>query len=265
MTQLVTAALRRLHAREAVISLRHDMARARRLVFERRGSARYSTPALHDMDLALDRFIGRSGGVFLEAGGFDGFTQSNTYYLERFRGWRGILVEPIPELAALARRNRPGARVVQAALVDPEFGESTVALEFGDLMTTVSRDGARDWVKPGLVLGWRDHRLEHAPARTLSDIIDEAGGPPIDLLSLDVEGHEAAALRGLDLERHAPAWIVIEMHDLAGGRAQIEPILGERYVEHAQISPLDLLYRRTDVSATSAGGAGETPAAASAG
>jgi FkbM family methyltransferase len=248
LTRRLTAMLRGLGMREAVISLRNDLARAQRLVLERRGSARRSRPALHGMDVALDRIIDRDGGVFIEAGGFDGYTQSNTYYLERFRGWRGILVEPMPELAALARRNRPGARVIQSALVDPQFAGATVSMEFGDLMTTVSRPGATEWVAQGLVLGWRDHRVDEVPARTLSQIVDDAGDPPIDLLSLDVEGHEAAALRGLELERHAPAWILVEMHDLDAGRVEVAPVLGDRYVEHCQLSPLDVLYRRVDVS-----------------
>ncbi len=247
VTRRLTALLALLGLREAVISLRHDLARARRLTFERFGSARYSRPALHGMDVALDRIIDRDGGIFLEAGGFDGVTQSNTYYLERFRHWRGILVEPMPELAALGRRNRPGARVVRAALVDRDFAQETIAMEFGDLMTTVSRPGAEKWVAAGLVLGWRDQRTEHVAARTLSSIIEELGDPPIDLLSLDVEGHEAAALRGLDLDRHAPSWILVEMHDLQAGRAAIAPVLGDRYVEHSELSPVDVLYRRGDV------------------
>ena len=247
ITMRLTVVLRRLGLRETAISLRHDLARARRLAHERRGSARHSRPALHKMDLALDAIIDRDAGIFVEAGGFDGYTQSNTYYLERFRGWRGILVEPMPEHAALARRNRPGARVVQSALVAPDFAEPTVTMQFGDLMTTLSGPGSEDWVAPGLVLGWHDPRRETVPARTLSDIIAEAGDPPIDLLSLDVEGHEAAALSGLDLDRHAPAWIVVEMHDLTAGRSAIAPILGERYVEHGELSPLDVLYRRRDV------------------
>jgi FkbM family methyltransferase len=243
----ITRVLRLLGIREQVITLRNDLRRALRLTFERAGSERFSHPALHEMDLKLSRIIDREGGVFIEAGGFDGFAQSNTYYLERFRGWRGILVEPMPELAALARRNRPGARVFQCALVDRSFHQGEIEMEFGDLMTTVSAPGAYEWTDAGLVLGWRDHRCEKVPARPLSDLIDEAGDPPIDLLSLDVEGYEAAALGGLDLDRHAPAWILIEMHDLDSGRAAVTPILGDRYVEHGELSALDVLYRRRDV------------------
>ena len=42
------------------------------------------------------------------------------------------------------------------------------------------------------------------PARTLSSIFDEAASRQIDFMSLDLEGYEAAALRGLDFERHRP-------------------------------------------------------------
>ena len=201
------------------------------------------------MDIHLDRIIDRDRGFFVEAGGFDGFTQSNTYYLERFRGWRGILVEPMPELAALARSNRPKATVLRYALVSPDHRDDTVEMEFGDLMTAVSGLHDPDWAAGGLVLGWRDRRTERVPARTLSGLPDQAGSPDVDLLSLDVEGYEATALAGLDLSRHAPAWILVEMHDLTAGRAAIGAVLGDRYVEHVQLSPLDVLYRRQDVSA----------------
>jgi hypothetical protein len=102
-------------------------------------------------------------------------------------------------------------------------------------------------VQGGLVLGWRDHRVERVSARTLSGLLDEAGVEHIGLLSLDVEGYEDQALRGLDLSRHAPAWILVEMHDLGGDRAKmIGALLGARYTEHELISPLDVLYRRVD-------------------
>jgi hypothetical protein len=90
--------------------------------------------------------------------------------------------------------------------------------------------------------------VESVAARPLSAILEEVGSPAVDLLSLDVEGFEVSVLRGLDLKRHAPAWILIEMHDLEEGRAAIAAELRNLYVEHEQISPLDVLYRRRDVS-----------------
>jgi FkbM family methyltransferase len=247
---MFTRALKLLGLREVVLRLREERRRRIRLLVEARGSARLSRPALHGMDVALDAIIDCDGGVFVEAGGHDGYTQSNTYYLERFRGWRGLLVEPMPELAAQARRNRPRAVVFECALVPFDHPADSLEMEFGDLWSTAAgRAGAREWVRGGLVLGWRDQRTVRVPARPLSELIDEAGLASVDLLSLDVEGWEVQALMGLDLDRHAPRWILVEMHDLQAGRSAVGRVLGERYVEHCQLSPLDVLYRRGDVPA----------------
>ena len=149
------------------------------------------------------------------------------------------------------RSERPKSTIVHAALVPEAAPGEMVTMQFGDLMSSVhgahgGPNGAREWVKPGLVLGWRDGYEAQVPARTLSGILDEHGAPEVDLLSLDVEGYEPEALRGLDLDRHGPRWIVVEAHDLLSGRKAIEDVLGNRYVMHAQVSPLDLLYRRVD-------------------
>jgi FkbM family methyltransferase len=247
LTRLLTRWLRRAGARDRVLRMRWTVGRAKRRFFEAFGSARYAWPALHEMDRKLDAIIDIDGGFFVEAGGHDGYTQSNTYYLERFRKWRGILVEPMPEMAAQARRNRPNTEVFQCALVSADHTGDDVEMEFGDLLTTVQgvHDDDRRYVEGGLVLGWRDHRRERVPARSLSDVLDISGSRKVDLLSLDVEGYEDQVLRGLDLSRHAPAWILVEMHDLDAGRAKIGAVLGDRYVEHEVLSPLDILYRRS--------------------
>jgi FkbM family methyltransferase len=247
-TRTLTRTLKALGLREKVLLARYATLRWRRRLFERLGSTRYSKPALHGMDRKLDRIIDVDGGVFVEAGGHDGYTQSNSYFLERFRGWRGVLVEPMPEMAEQARRNRPGSRLFQCALVGPEDDGKRIEMEFGDLFSKVRAGRDDEWVKNGLVLGWREHRVEAVPARTLSSVLEEAGLAKIDLLSLDVEGHEAQVLSGLDLSRHAPAWLLVEMHDLEAGREQIGRALGERYVEHELLSPLDVLYRRSDIA-----------------
>src|SRR5437899_10876999 len=176
MTRRLTALLRILGLRESVIRGRGSLLRVRRRLFERRGSVRYSTPALHQIDRKLDRIIDQDRGVFVEAGGHDGFTQSNTYYLERFRGWSGVLVEPIPELAAEARRNRPGARVFECALVPFERAGQNVEVNFGDLFSGVARDSDDQgaWAQHGLVLGWRDPRRQLVPGRPLSELLNEA-------------------------------------------------------------------------------------------
>ena len=71
--------------------------------------------ALHELDRALARILRKRRGVFVEAGANDGIAQSNTYYLERYLGWRGLLIEPIPELFRRCVVNRPRCHVCSGA------------------------------------------------------------------------------------------------------------------------------------------------------
>src|ERR1700742_3539599 len=89
----------------------------RRPLYELFGSDRWSHLALNDLDHKLKKYLDFENGSFIEAGGNDGLSQSNTYWFERFRGWRGILIEAVPEKAEESTRNRPKAKVVNCALV----------------------------------------------------------------------------------------------------------------------------------------------------
>src|SRR5258708_39074986 len=88
----------------------------RRKIFEHLGSDRYSHVALNDLDRKLAQYFSFRNGTFIEAGANDGITQSNTYWFERFRGWRGVLIEAVPDKAAECRRNHPNERRGNAAL-----------------------------------------------------------------------------------------------------------------------------------------------------
>jgi FkbM family methyltransferase len=214
----------------------------RRGLFEALGSPRYSRPALHGMDRRLEEVLPFDHGTFIEAGAHDGYTQSNTYFLERHRGWSGVLVEPIAELHRKAARRRPRSRVVHAALVAPEQDGHPVTVQFGDLQSQVGDDPRH--AAGGLANAGRSGYTVQVPGRTLSSILDEMDRSRFDLLALDVEGHEYDALRGLDLERHVVEWMLIEMLDLPRQRPAFDTLLGERYAFVEALSPDDALYRR---------------------
>lgn len=218
---------------------------------ERRGDFSRSTPALFGMDVRLAQFLGRDG-VFVEAGGNDGITQSNTYYLERALGWHGVLVEPIPELVARARRNRPASEIVQAALTDPENSGAELVMHYAGLQSIVAgaRGSAQDdaaWIADGFVRGPSDGYDVKVQGRTLSEILEASRvDGEVDLLSLDLEGYEPTALRGIDLERHAPRWLLVEAHE-PQAHAAVAEVLGDRYVYVGRFSEFDDLFRRADV------------------
>lgn len=222
----------------------------RRAWHERRGSDTCSRPALHGLDRKLEHYLDQHGGFFVEAGANDGFTQSNTYYFERLRGWRGVLIEADPRLCRACRRRRPGSITVHAALVGPDHREPTIALREAGLMSLVEGAQSADATARHLASAASFEqpvtgRTITVPARTLAAVLREAGAPrQFDLLSLDVEGLEPAVLRGAELDVWQPRYLCIEVRD----RAAIAVALGGRYEEvavlHREAVCEDVLYRR---------------------
>lgn len=220
--------------------------RARKLrqqAFEFFGSARYSRVALFDLDKKLERYVAFRDGFFIEAGANDGLSQSNTYLLERFHGWRGLLIEPIPELAAQCRINRPRSVTVNAALV-ANSETKYVSMKAAHLMSKVNTFSNEDEAMAYVRLASEAQNLTgihdvDVPARTLSSILQEAGTKEIDLFSLDVEGYEMEVLRGLDLSRHVPRYILVETK----APDAITEYLTEKYTPIAQLTHHDYLYQ----------------------
>jgi FkbM family methyltransferase len=251
--------LRSRRVRSASLRATNRLRRARRRRLERRGDSRLSRPAQHGIDERLAALLG-DGGFFVEAGANDGFQQSNTYYLERFHGWRGILIEPIPELYAEAVDERPASRVVNAALVSPEDAGGTIQMRFGGLMSIVagsrgSRHTDLEYLEGGFALEAEKASYDvQVPARTLSEILDEVKPPKIDLLSLDVEGFEPQALAGLDFDRHAPDHMLVEVHEGEAGIPKLGDELGDRYELLEWLSPIDALLRRKGIAPNRSGG-----------
>jgi len=200
--------------------------------------------SLNELDLKLEPYLKGRAGFFIEAGANDGIAQSNTLFFERYYGWKGILIEPIPDLAARCRVNRPACVVENCALVPFDFHEEQVSMQYCDLMSIVkgamkSDDADLEHIKVGCNVQQIETYELKVPARTLSAILNENSVAKVDLLSLDVEGFELNVLKGLDFDRHRPELMLIE----ARFRNEIDSFLQPLYEPIASLSEHDVLYR----------------------
>lgn len=174
---------------------------------------------LNNLDQKLEPFIDYDRGYFLEIGANDGVNQSNTLYFERYRGWRGTLVEPFPTNFFKCRRNRsPETKVFCAACVPFGYTERFVPMVYSNLMSISEIPGGDiEDIKRHAQTGKQFLSPEEdvftfgAEAKNLQDILLQAQAPrKIDLFSLDVEGVELQVLEGLDHNTFRFRWLLVE-------------------------------------------------------
>ena len=169
-------------------------------------------------------------GYACDVGANDGF-RGNTLHFEE-RGWIVLCVEPNPLLEKAGRHLRKLWRQVACGAADEESREF---LSVGDY-PFASHSGLE--ARYGEV-GASSRPL--VKVRTLDRLLEEAGFPRLDLLTIDVEGYEDEVLKGFSIERWRPQFIVVE--DCDGGSAMTKYALPEGYEEMPRCS-LDRIWRR---------------------
>jgi FkbM family methyltransferase len=219
-----------------------------RTICEPIGVGRFSKMALNNLDDKLQAYLKSSPGYFVEAGANDGVTQSNTYFLEKVRGWKGVLVEPIPELYSKCVVNRRRSKVYNRALVSTGNEKKPITMHYANLMSCVdgalkSKTAQERHLTVGLeVQGIQSSYSVEIQAATITDILADAGAPrEFDLLSLDVEGYESEVLKGLNFERYRPRYLLIEARFFD----DVQSVLAGRYRLVERLSAMDCLFEST--------------------
>lgn len=209
-----------------------------------RAEGRQESFSLNQLDLKLEPYLKFKKGFFIEAGANDGIAQSNTLFFEKYHDWKGILIEPIPELAAKCRTNRPNCIVENCALVPFDFTGTDVGMRYCNLMSLVkgamkSEEDDLTHIRQGCEVQNIESYELRVPARTLTSILDQHLIQRIDLLSLDVEGFELDVLKGIDFDKYKPSFMLIE----ARFRDEIDSFLNPLYEPITELSYHDVLYR----------------------
>lgn len=159
---------------------------------------------------------GKTGGVFLDVGANDGIFESNTASLEFFYNWKGVCIEANPFLIERLQKNRPSSKVINCAIWDKggevEF-EITNSNAFGikgDLLSRINTlDRNKDYFKHHFE---QDRLIVNVKAKTLTEVLSDNFEFPckIDYMSLDVEGAEIEALKGIDFEKIKIEFMTVE-------------------------------------------------------
>lgn len=162
----------------------------------------------------FERFFGkRTTGVFVEIGAFDGLTYSNTWGLAE-RGWAGLLVEPLPELAAKCRKNHRNHSQVHIAETAVGALHGVTSLILAGALTTANHAQATEYKTTEWARRLVTDASIEVPINTLDSLLDERKVPVgFDLLVVDVEGYEGAVFEGFNLTHWLPKMLIVELAD----------------------------------------------------
>ncbi len=207
--------------------------------------------ALNQLDVRLQPYIDFRNGFFVEVGANDGINQSNTFYFEKYKGWRGLLIEAIPALATKCRQNRPRCIVENCALVASDYTEKTVEMRYCNLMSVVkgglnSEEDEQKHIQNGEKYLAENEQtyIVAVPAKTLNEVLKKHRIACVDLFSLDVEGYEAQVLKGIDFDCCRIEFMLVEVRY----REEVESVISHLYKPFAVLniseSYSDILYRR---------------------
>ena len=152
-------------------------------------------------------FKDQKTGFYVDVGANDPDKSSVTKYFY-LAGWRGINIEPIPELVEKLNRSRPEDTNEGVAISDKP-GELT-------LYKGANSASGLSTLNPKIAASHRAKGFEFTkikvPVVTLNAVLDKdaKGKPEITFLNVDVEGFEKQVLSSIDLKRYHPRVIMAE-------------------------------------------------------
>ncbi len=159
-------------------------------------------------DIQLMRLLqNASPGCYVDIGAWHPVKASNSYYFY-LRGWRGICIDPNPELADLYRATRPTDEFINMAVgLESSTLQYYMLLSGYDSMNTLDGDFIRRYG-----LADKVKRVVDVPTRPLWEILDERLTPSdrLDFFDVDAEGYDLEILQSNDWDRFRPSIVVTE-------------------------------------------------------
>lgn len=150
-------------------------------------------------DIVLKNMLGRQkNGFYVDVGCFHPKKFSNTYYLYK-QGWRGINIDMEQHKMDLFQVARRKDINILAAVSDQNEEFYIQSKKSHDTFASLSKE---------------KKSKTSIRTQTLTDILNATPykNHRIDLLTIDVEGHDIKVLRSLDFAVYQPKIVIVESH-----------------------------------------------------
>ena len=172
----------------------------------------------------------KQNGVFLEIGGYDGVTGSNTYFLEKYLGWNGIIVECNPTLVEKCKNTR-SCYICDKALYESDNAELSFTIPYGDEIIGGKEQlgGIKTLLKPESLKAFQRCYKESkdiiVKTININTLLESRKIYSIDYVSLDVEGGELSILKTWDFNKHKVKFLTVEHGNITHYQKSINTLL----------------------------------------
>ena len=194
-----------------------SLARALMVTFhEEVAGRRFPSQIGQDKWVLFRMFPGVDDGFFLDVGSADGTSNSNSKALEE-RGWNGVCIDPFPT-------NMGGRTCRMFKNVVWSVPGHTVRFHTQGELGGVADTLGSTWKKEAMAAP-----VVELQTVTLAELLARANAPSyIHFMSLDIEGAELEALRGLPFDKYRFGAIAIEHNDEEPKRTDVLNYLAGR-------------------------------------
>ncbi len=163
----------------------------------------YFSQSGQDRFIEKNFFDGKTDGVFVEIGGYDGINGSNTLFFEKFRNWKGICIEASPAQFEKMAQSRT-AECLNIAVSDFEGEALFFEITKGyDQMSRLKEDVQPEFLDNLKKMNKGKEAESHditVKVATFDKIAKERDLTHVDYCSIDVEGTEIKVLQGIDFD-----------------------------------------------------------------
>jgi FkbM family methyltransferase len=180
-------------------------------------------------------FQGKKRGFFVEVGCIDGKRFSNSLAFEEI-GWRGICVEAHADYFGLLKKNRPRSVIVHCAVGSENCSEVPFYANARGSLSTLDRSKEKEY-RERFGNFFTGFELQKVPQKTIGTILASYQINKIDFLSIDVEGTELDAVRGIDFSKCQPKVLVIEADEREKEEEIDRIVLKKGYSKANKIGP----------------------------
>ena len=165
--------------------------------------------------------------TFLEFGATNGVNLSNSYTLEKYLNWKGVLSEPSPQWHDELKKNRPHTNIVSECV----WSESNKELNFfmSDVGVLSSLEDFKESDKVSMP-GNTKQRLKSGKniivkTISLNDLIDRQFNSKMpSYISVDTEGSEYEILKNFNFNKYRPLVFTVE-HNFTELQSKIDKLM----------------------------------------